>query len=279
MQHTGSFKYRGALNKLLNLTDSQQQAGIVVASTGNHAMACAFAAADLNIDATVLVPESVDECKLAQISRLGANVMLVDGDCLAAETAAHALAERENKTYVSPYNDVHVIAGQGTVGIELAQQLPDLDAVFVAVGGGGLIGGVGHYLKSLHPHVDVIGCWPSSAPVMARCLEAGQVIEVAEQATLSDATAGNIEANALTFRLCQQVIDKHVLINEQQIATVIQQTLEHERQVIEGAAAVAIAGALSLSEQYAHKQVAVIVCGRNIAFSKLSSIVRQHANQ
>ncbi|MDM7861583.1 threonine/serine dehydratase [Alteromonas sp. ASW11-36] len=273
MQHTGSFKYRGALHKLLSLSASEQQAGIVTASSGNHGMACAFAAAQLNIEASVYVPATASEFKLAQISRLGANVITVDGDCLEAEMQALATARAQGLTYISPYNDAEVIAGQGTIAVELLEQLPDLDAVFVAVGGGGMIGGIGSYLKAEHPHIDVIGCWPEVAPAMAKCLQHGGIINVDEKPTLSDGTAGNVEPGAVTFELCQQVIDRQVFVSEQQIATVIRQMAEHERQIIEGAAAVAIAGALALSEEYAHKQTAVIVCGRNIAYSKFCQIL------
>lgn len=273
MQYTGSFKYRGALHKLLSLTPAEQQAGVVTASSGNHGMACAFAAAQLNIEASVFVPATASEFKLAQISRLGAKVITVDGDCLDAEMQALATAKAQGTTYISPYNDDEVIAGQGTIAVELLAQLPDLDAVFVAVGGGGMVGGIGGYLKAEHPHIDVIGCWPEVAPAMAKCLEQGAIVNVDEAPTLSDGTAGNVEPGAVTFELCQQVIDKRVYVSEAQIATVIRQIAEHERQIIEGAAAVAIAGALALSEEYAHKQTAVIVCGRNIAYRKLCQIL------
>lgn len=274
MQRTGSFKYRGALNKLLSLSEAQRQAGIVTASSGNHGMACALAAAGLNLDATVFVPASASEFKVAQITRLGANVVPVEGDCLAAEMRAMELAKAEQKTYVSPYNDPSVIAGQGTIAVELERQLPDLDAVFIAVGGGGLIGGVGSYLKARHPHIDIIGCWPEGACAMAKCLDAGEIIDVDELPTLSDGTAGNVEPGSITFDLCQSVIDKRVMVSESQIETVIQQMAEHERQIIEGAAAVAIAGAIKLSGDYAHKNVAVIVCGRNIAYSTFKKVIQ-----
>ncbi|MBT0586062.1 threonine/serine dehydratase [Alteromonas oceanisediminis] len=273
MQHTGSFKYRGALHKILSLSEHERQKGIVTASSGNHGMACALAAQRLNISASVYVPETASGFKLAQISRLGADVVPVAGDCLAAELSAQTIANEQDKTYISPYNDAEVIAGQGTIAVELLQQLPDIDAVFVAVGGGGLISGIGSYLKAEHPHIDVIGCWPANAPAMAKCLGAGKIIDVAENDTLSDGTAGNVEPNAITFQICQKVIDKHVFIDERQIATVITQMAQHERQIVEGAAAVAIAGALKLSHDYAHKKVAVIVCGRNIAFEKLQAIL------
>ena len=274
MQRTGSFKYRGALNKLLSLTEAQRQAGIVTASSGNHGMACAQAAAGLNIDATVFVPESASEFKVAQITRLGANVVPVKGDCLVAEMQAMEIAASQQKTYISPYNDAAVIAGQGTIAVELEQQLPDLDAVFIAVGGGGLVGGVGSYLKAKHPHIDIIGCWPETACAMSQCLDAGEIIEVDELPTLSDGTAGNVEPGSITFELCQDVIDKKVMVSEAQIATVIQQMAEHERQIIEGAAAVAIAGAVKLSGDYDHKNVAVIVCGRNIAYSTFKRTIQ-----
>ncbi|MFC3093725.1 threonine/serine dehydratase [Alteromonas sediminis] len=272
-QYTGSFKFRGALNKILSLTHEQKRRGVITASSGNHGFGCAYAAASLDIPLTVCVPDNAAKVKCDNISRLGAQLIKVNGDCLVAEQYAQRLASQEKKTYISPYNDWAVMAGQGTIGIELLDTKVPFDAVFIAVGGGGLIGGIGTIIKSVSPHTDIIGCWPQHSTAMASSLDAGQVIEVEEQPTLSDGTAGGIEANTITFDICQSVIDKKVLVEEQLIASTIKSTLALDNTIIEGAAAVAIAGAYKLREQYQGKRIAIVVCGKNISFDTLKSII------
>lgn len=273
MQRTGSFKYRGALNKLLTLTDKDKKRGVIAASTGNHGMATALAARQLGIRADIYVPADASPAKLAQIEGYGARIVQVDGDCLEAEHLARQQSEADNKCYVSPYNDKAVVAGQGTIGLELINQCEDLDAVFVAVGGGGLISGVGHYLKAVKPSLQVVGCWPSHAPAMYQCMQANEVIDVAEQPTLSDGTAGGIEVGAITLPLCQQVIDDTALVSETEIHQAMALLARHEHQMIEGAAAVALAGARKRAHEFAGQNVAVVLCGRNIAWKTFTSVV------
>jgi threonine dehydratase len=183
------------------------------------------------------------------------------------------MAQQHNKMYVSPYNDYQIVCGQGTVGLELLAAQPDLDAVFVAVGGGGLIGGIGSYIKAINPNIDIIGCWPSNATTFYQALEQGKVIEVEEQDTLSDGTAGGVEQDTITLPMCQQVIDHKVLVSEQQIAQAMQLAAVHERYMIEGAAAVALAAAIQEAPKYAGKKIAVVLCGRNIMLSKFLEVV------
>lgn len=274
MQRTGSFKYRGALNKLLNLPADDARTGVIAASSGNHGLAAAFAAQQLGIPITIYVPAQASEAKLQSIHLLGAKVNFVKGDSLAAERKARKVAELEHKTYLSPYNDLDVIIGQGTIGHEILEQRPDVDAIFIAVGGGGLISGIGAYVKAIQPNVDIIACWPENAPAMCRCLEAGTIIDVQEADTLSDGTAGGIEDEAVTFPLCQQVIDRRVLISEQRIYETLKEFALNERQIIEGAAVVALAGALDTMTNYREKNIVVVLCGRNIALPKFMEIVR-----
>ncbi|MCW8090887.1 threonine/serine dehydratase [Alteromonas sp. ASW11-130] len=273
MQLTGSFKYRGALNCILSLSSTERAAGALTASSGNHGMACAMAAKAASVPLTVYVPENASALKLKKIGSLGATIKKVAGDCLNAETEARMEATKQGKTYISPYNNHSVMAGQGTIGVELLTQLPELDAVFIAVGGGGLIGGVGALLKAKRPDIKVIGCWPSNSPAMARCLEAGQIIQVDESPTLSDGTAGNVEDNAITFEVCQQVIDEKVLVTENEIRNQMLDMLKNEQLVVEGAAGVALAGAIKYGSALKGKNVAIILCGRNIAYETLFSII------
>ncbi len=269
LQHTGSFKLRGALNRMQNLTPAERAAGVVAASTGNHGQGVARAAALLGVSATVYVPAQAAAVKIAPMRAMGADVVAVPGeDGLAAELAARQAAEESGQVFVSPYNDPLVVAGQGTIGLELDQSLPELDAVFVSVGGGGLISGVAAWLKHRQPGVRVYGCWPANAPTMARCLEKGEIHEVAETATLSDGTAGGVEPDAITFESCQAWVDEHLFVSEAEIGAALATLAREERWIVEGSAGVALAGCLQQRGSLAGQRVAVVLCGRNIELGK-----------
>ena len=265
MQPTGSFKIRGATNKVRLLEHRQRQAGVLAASTGNHGMAVARAGALAGVPVKVFVSNATAQTKLAGIRAFGAELVLVDGPPLEAELAARRTAEADGLVYISPYNDVDVIAGQGTLGVELLKQEPELDAVFIAVGAGGLIGGTGSALKALNPRVRVVGVWPQASQCLLRALEAGRIIPVEEHATLSDGTLGAIELNSATFPVCQAVIDDTVVVSESEIASALYRLAETEHLMVEGAAAVALAGLLKSASAYRGRKVAVVLCGRNIS--------------
>lgn len=268
LQHTGSFKFRGASNTVRLLDAQQRQRGVITASSGNHGQGLALAARQAGVPLTVYAAAQASAMKLDAIRALGAQVITVAADPLSVELRAAAAAEAEGRVFVSPYNNPQVVAGQGTVGMELHEQLPGLDAVFVAVGGGGLVSGIGTALKHLDPGTQIIGCWPENAPAMQRSLAAGSIIEVAEHPTLSDGTAGGVEPGSITFALCQQVIDRTVLVSERAIAQAMRAVAQHERWIIEGAAGVAVAAALQVAGAFQGKRLAVVVCGRNIVLEK-----------
>ncbi|EPB4267543.1 threonine/serine dehydratase [Yersinia enterocolitica] len=268
LQHTGSFKFRGASNKLRLLTDEQRQRGVITASTGNHGQAMALAGKLAGVKATIYAPEQAAAIKLEAIRALGGEVELIPGDALNAELAADSAAQQQGKIYISPYNDRQIIAGQGTCGMEMVEQQPDLDAVFVAVGGGGLISGIATVLKKLSDKTQIIGCWPANATSMYTSLENGKIQEVAEQETLSDGTAGGVEPGAITFALCQQLIDQKVLVSEQEIKDAMRLIAHTDRWMIEGAAGVALSAALKQAPLWQGKKVAVVLCGKNIVLKK-----------
>lgn len=272
LQHTGSFKFRGASNKLSILTPEQSARGVIAASNGNHGLGVAAAAQARSIDAEVYVSAQVSPAKLRRMQDRGARVRSIGDNPLHAELAARRDAGEYGKVFISPYNDADVIAGQGTIGVELHRQLPELDAVFVAVGGGGLIGGIGAYLKSVSPQTEIVGCWPENSPVLRRCIEAGRVIDVPEQPTLSESTAGGLERESITLELCKNVIDRSVLVSEAEILAAMRLILETEHWLIEGAAAVAVAAFLKEAPRYAGKRAVVILCGRNVSPAVLQKL-------
>jgi len=264
-QRTGSFKFRGATNALSLLPPEQARAGVVTSSTGNHGLAVATAAKALGIRASVYVSPQVSPLKLDAIRNCGADIQIVGSNALDAELAARAASVETGRPYISPYNDPNVIAGQGTVAAELHRQLPKIDAVFVAVGGGGLIGGIGAYLKAVSPQTQIIGCWPENSPALAASLKRGRIVEVPDRPTLSESTAGDVEPGAITFELCQQVVDRSILVSEEEILDAMRQLRDDEGWIVEGAAGVAAAAFLKLVDEFANQTVAIVICGGNLS--------------
>jgi threonine dehydratase len=264
MQPTGSFKIRGATNKVRLLDARSRRAGVLTASTGNHGVAVARAGGLAGVPVKVYVSNATVPTKLAGIRSRGAELVVVDGPPLEAELAARRKAAADGLVYISPYNDLDVIAGQGTLGVELLNQEPGLDAVFIAVGAGGLIGGTGSAIKALNPRVQVVGVWPAASQCMLRALEAGRIIPVEEHETLSDGTLGAIEPNSATFPICQSVIDARVVVSETEIAAAMRQLAETQDLMVEGAAGVALAGLIKCAQASRGRKVAVVLCGRNI---------------
>ena len=271
-QHTGSFKLRGATNRLMTLTEAQRNRGCVAASSGNHGAAVAYAMQKLGAAGVIFVPEGTSPPKVAAIRDAGSNVQFFGTDGLDTEQHARQYADQNGLFYLSPYNDAEVIAGQGTCGIEIAEQLPDVEVVFVAVGGGGLISGVGSVLRTVSPEVRIVGCQPEASPVMARSLAAGRILDLPSEPTLSDGTAGGIEPDAITFELCRELIDESVLVSEAQIATAMREYIEAYDEPIEGAAGVAIAAMQAQQESIKGRKVVVIICGGNVSEATLESI-------
>lgn len=270
LQSTGSFKVRGAFSRILNLTSAVRERGIVTASTGNHGLAVAHVLKHLRSKGMVFVPTTVAPVKLAKLKNSGLQVEITGGDPSASERAAREHASRSGMTYVPPYNDLDVIAGQGTLGIELARQLDRIDDVFIAVGGGGLISGVAAYLKSLNPAVRIIGCQPFNSRVMLESVRAGRILQLQSEPTLSDGTAGGIDPDAVTFGLCQALVDDFVMVSEDEIRSCLQLIIDQHHVLIEGAAAVAVAGLLQYGRTLRGRSAAVVLCGANIDLATLT---------
>lgn len=261
-QHTGSFKARGAFAKLLDLTPGERAAGVLAASTGNHGAAVAYAARALGVPARIVVSRGANPRKLAAIAGLGGSLEEHGADSAEAEVFARREAARLGVPYISPYNDPVVVAGQGTVGVEIGRVLPEVDEVFLALGGGGLLAGVAAWLKGVRPAVRVIGCSPENSAVMIASVRAGRILDLASKPTLSDGTAGGIEADAVTFPLCRVLADDCVTVTEAEILAAMRRIHDTHGWLVEGAAGVAFAGYLRGGRR--SKRSAVILCGGNV---------------
>jgi threonine dehydratase len=227
----------------------------------------------LGVTGVIFVPEQTSPTKVDAIKRAGGEVRFFGTDGLDTENHAREYALQNGMAYLSPYNDEQVIAGQGSVGVEIARQLPEVDAVFIAVGGGGLISGIGAFMKSVNPNVEIVSCQPIASKVMTESVSAGEILDLPSEPTLSDGTAGGIEAGAITFDLCSELIDRFVLVSEEQIATAMQGFIDSHHQLPEGAAGVAIAGLLEVADDYAGKNVVIVVCGGNISRETLKKVI------
>ena len=274
LQYTGSFKLRGAMNKLLTLTPEQCLRGVVAASSGNHGAAVAYGCCALGIKGTVFVPEHASPTKLEAMRRYGIEVRQHGDDSLVSELEARRYADEHGLAYLSPYNDLDVVAGQGTIGVEIVEQLPGVEVVFVSVGGGGLIGGIAAVLKAHNPAIHVVGCLPENSSVMAVSVARGAIVDMPSLPTLSDGTAGGIEEGAVTFALCQALVDEYVLVSEAEIAAAMRAIMEGQHLLVEGAAGVAVAALLKTQERWQGKQVAVVLCGGNISLETLRSVLK-----
>jgi threonine dehydratase len=272
LQQTGSFKLRGASNKVLCLAPDEAALGVIAASNGNHGMGVAAAARRAGITAEIYVSSHVSPSKAQRIEEYGARIRRAGNDPLEAELAARATAAREGKVFISPYNDAQVMAGQGTIAVELLRQLPSLDALFVAVGGGGLIGGIGAYMKRASPHTEIVGCWPENSRVLYESIKAGRILDFPEQPTLSESTAGGLEPGSVTLAVCARVIDRSVLVSEDEILDAMRSVRALKGWVIEGAAAVAVAAFLKETPASRGKKVAVVICGGNVSEKVLAKL-------
>lgn len=280
-QLTGSFKLRGALNKILTLEEGVQQRGVVTASSGNHGIAVATAAELVGIDCTVYLPATVSPTKRSAVERLGAAVVAVDSaDAFQAEVLARAEAEATGLTYVSPYNDAAVVTGQGTVGLEIdvdaeSAHLEVIDAVVVAVGGGGLVSGVASWLKAARPEVTIVGASPANDQAMAASVAAGSVLETTSRPTFSDGTAGGIEAGTITFEMCASLVDTWITVSEHEIAKAVASRLEDHGDVIEGAAGVALAAAEQWGTANSGASVVAVSCGGNVTSASMQRMLTE----
>ncbi|XP_072051609.1 putative threonine dehydratase [Amphiura filiformis] len=278
-QITGSFKLRGACNKIFKIINDDPKAkekGFTTASSGNHAKGCCMALKKIGAKGIIYVASTALKSKVDALKSYGVEVRLHGDDCMEAEVQARTDAQKLGMIYISPYNDIDVICGQATIGLEIYDTLPEVDAVFVPVGGGGLIAGIAAYLKQAKPSIKIIGCQPAASCVMSESIKAGKIIDIPSYDTLSDATAGGIEEGAVTFDFCRSLVDEWVMVSEKEISDAVYLILEKHHKLIEGAAGVSVASFLKTAQAYEGKNVVIISCGANIGMDQLKKIINDH---
>jgi threonine dehydratase len=264
-QHTGSFKFRGALNKVRSLSSKQKEQGVISASTGNHGLGTSLAARIEGVNLTLVLPTNVSPEKRRRLEDSGAEIIEYGDSCDKAELRARQLAKERGKVYISPYNDKEVICGQGTIGREILEDLPDVEAVLVPVGGGGLISGIAGYLKSSNNTIMLYGVEPEASAFMAASLRAGRIVEINEKATSAEAVAGGIEPGSITFSLCQKLLEGIITVEEACIKKAMGLVYEKHHRMVEGAGALALAGLMSQGPLFQEKKVVLVVSGGNIS--------------
>ena len=272
LQITGSFKERGALNRLLTLPAEEARRGVIAASAGNHGMAVAYHSRRLNIDATIVMPVSAPLIKVTRVRQYGATGVLSGNDYDGALAEALRLSEERKLTFVSAFDDPWIVAGQGTIGLELYEQNPDLDAVVVPVGGGGLIAGIALALKTLIPKIRIIGVQAEAVPSMKAALANGAPAQIPPATTIADGIAVRA-VGATPFELVRSYVDEIVTVSEREIANALLLLLEIEKTVAEGAAAVPLAALIHKKISPEKKNIGLIVSGGNIDMNLISRII------
>jgi threonine dehydratase len=273
LQRTGSFKIRGATNRIVTLPDDAREAGVVTASAGNHAQGVALAATRAGVNATIVMPEYAPISKLKATRRYGGEVVLHGADYAAAERRAHEIEREEGRTYVHAYDDWAVMAGQGTIGLEIVEDCPDLDTVVVPVGGGGLVSGVAVAVTEQLPDVRVVGVQAAGASSLADSLAKGAPVALDSVDTIADGIAVS-RVGDRPFEVISEYVDEVVTVTDEQIAVALTYLLERSKTLVEGAGAVALAALLSDTFEYADGEVVVpALCGGNIDLNLLTTVV------
>ena len=274
VQRTGSFKLRGATNALLTMPPDRLERGVVAASSGNHGLGLAAAGQQLGVHVKVFVPTTTPVKKREAIERYGADVEVFGDDCVVTEAHARVVADESGRAYVSPYNDLRVVAGQGTVMTEVLAAWREVDTVYVAVGGGGLISGMAAYGKASRPSIEFVGCSPIASAAMAECVRRGALVDVDCGPTWSDSTAGGVEAGAVTFPWCRDLVDRFIDVSEPAIEQGMRDALSRQHMLVEGAVGVAIAACRADTARRGDR-IVLVVCGGNLPYELVRRLVRE----
>ena len=270
-QVTGSFKIRGATNKLLSLSEEERRRGVVTSSSGNHAQGVAYAARELGVEATVVVPEQTPKVKVDAIRGYGVNLIVEGREYMDSERLARRLERDEGLTFVSPYNDLDLIRGQATVALEMVEDQPDLDVILVPVGGGGLASGVASVYKQA-TDATVIGVQSLTSPVMYECIKKGHIHDVPLMDSVAEGLHGGLEEGSVTYKICRDLIDQWIILEENAILDAIGFMLHSHHMLVEGAAAVGPAAVMTEPGRFKGKRVGVVVSGGNLSEDTLRKI-------
>ena len=272
LQLTNAFKIRGALNRMLQLSIEEKTKGIITASSGNHAQGIALAARHLEIPAKIVIPKNIAVAKLNKIKQYNVTI-IQEGDFDEIESKARMLSTQEGLTYISPYNDLNIIEGQGTITLEIYEELENVDVIIVPIGGGGLISGIAFTAKALNPNIKIIGVQTKGASTMFNSWKAGKIIEIEEFNTIAEGLLGGLEPGAITFELIQNYVDEIVLVDEESVKKAIQLLWELEGQIVEGAGATVVAYLLENTLQFKNRNVVAVISGGNINESLFKNIL------
>ena len=274
-QLTRSFKIRGVMNMLLSLSAEEKAKGVITASAGNHGQAVAYGAQKLGFHAEIVVPTYTPKVKLEGIRKWGATLLLYGDTYGEAEKKAKELAVKEGRLYISPYNDERIVAGHGTIGLEILKNLPEVDVIIVPVGGGGLIGGIAIAVKTQKPTVRIIGIQSTASPVMYESLKAGKIVPPHrhERYTIAEGLVGAVERDSITFTIAQQYVDEVTLVREETIRQAVYLLWKNEKKVVEGSGAAGPAFLMENKDAFTEQTVAVVISGGNIDEYLFNSIV------
>jgi threonine dehydratase len=270
-QLTGSFKIRGAANRMLAMMDEERHRGVITASAGNHGQGVGYMARELKVKARVFIPQNTPEVKRTAMQDLGVELVVHGLEYMEAENLAIKTAKQENVLFISAYNDPIIIAGQGTVGLEMLEEKPDLEMILVPLGAGGLAGGVAVSWKSI-PSVSVIGVQSHASPVMHQSLKAGRIIDIPLKDSIAEGLHGGIEPGSITFNLCK-LLDYDILVEEKTIREAMRFMILKHREVVEGAGAVGIAALMEQPKRFKGKKVGVIISGGNLDEREIKDLV------
>ena len=271
-QVTGSFKIRGATNKILLLTEEERNRGVVTASSGNHAQGLGYAAKQLGVRAKVVVPEMTPQVKIDAIRKYGVELIIEGEEYMDSERLARRIEEEEGMTFVSAYNDIDLIKGQGTIGLEMIEDQPDLDTVLIPVGGGGLASGVASVYQQA-TDATVIGVQSETSPVMYECVKKGYIHDIPLEDTYAEGLHGGLEPGSVSFELCRDNIDDWVILTETDILAAIKYMLHETHMLVEGAGAVGVAALLADSARWKGKKIGVVISGGNLGLETLKLVV------
>ena len=274
LQITNAFKIRGALNRMLKLSSEEKSRGVIAASSGNHAQGIALTAQHLGVSAKIVVPKNISELKLSKIKQYDVTI-IQEGDFDEIETKARNLSVRENMTYISPYNDINIISGQGTIALEIYKELENVNIIIVPIGGGSLISGIAFVAKSLNPNIKIIGVQTKGASTMYESWKAGKIVNIEEFNTLADGLLGGLESDAITFEIILKYVDEIVLVDEESIKKAINLLWKIEGQIVEGAGATVVAYILEAKKKLRNKNVVAVISGGNIESSLLDRLLRE----